>query len=348
MLVRYNALNEAKGKHLTKYDRREIARLRAKGESFAKIAARLGKVKSTVSYELKKNSRSKKSRYGQPGVYDPDVAQQKASVRRKYAKYVGMKIVQDKPLRSFIDRQLLKFQAPEAISGRLKLGIEKDETSRVLPYVSRSAIEKYLGSVHGEIIRVELDRFKKRYRRRRKKRPIDKRLAGRVFIDERPAEIEKRERIGDLEMDFVVSGKGGSGCLLTAVDRKSRLGFIRKIQPVSVENLKVALLDIKLHFPELLSITADNDILLACHNELSTLLEVPFYFCHPYSSWEKGSIENLNRFIRKFIRKGTDISSYKNNLIAEVEGLANGRFMGVLGYLTPLEVLGEFRESLRS
>lgn len=308
--------------------------------SLQKIADRLGKVKSAVFYELKKNSRSDKTTHGKPKEYDPSVAQHKAYVARKYAKYIGMKIMADKSLREFIDRELLKFQAPEAISGRLKIGIEQDETGRTLPYVSRSAIEKYLNSVHGEPIRVKLDRFKRRYRRRRKKRPLSKRLNDRTFIDERPPEIERRERIGDLEMDFVMSGKGGEGCLLTAVDRKSRVSFIRKIHPVNMDNVTAALADIKHHFPELLSITADNDILLACHNDLSKQLGVPFYFCHPYSSWEKGSVENLNRFIRKFIKKGTNISSYKKDLIAEVEGLANGRFMGVLGFLMPLEVLG--------
>ena len=103
-------------------------------------------------------------------------------------------------------------------------------------------------------------------------------------------------------MDFVVSGKGGVGYLLTVCDRKARKSFIRKLYPVTFEKLKLALIQIKQKFPELKSITTDNDLLLSQHNILSEVLGVPIYFCHPYSSWEKGTIENLNKFIRRFIR----------------------------------------------
>jgi IS30 family transposase len=85
------------------------------------------------------------------------------------------------------------------------------------------------------------------------------------------------------------------------------------------------------------SITADNDVLFVCHKQLEEILGVLFYFCHPYSSWEKGSIENLNKYVRKFIKKGSDISSYSSNLIAGIETAANNRYMKVLGYLTPRE-----------
>lgn len=138
-------------------------------------------------------------------------------------------------------------------------------------------------------------------------------------------------------MDFIVSGKGGAGYLLTVRDRKTRKNFIRKLYPVTFENLKFALLEIKSKFPELKSITTDNDLLLSQHNILSETLEVPIYFCPPYSSWEKGSVENLNKFIRKFIRKGSDISSYSKEMIQRIEDISNNLYMAVLGYLTPNE-----------
>jgi IS30 family transposase len=255
-----------------------------------------------------------------------------------------MKIIKDNDLRDFIDRELLKFQSPKAISGRLSRGIEKNCIGRTLPYVSRSAIERYLNSIYCVSIRFELNQLQKRYKKRRK-RPASQKLNDRVFIDERPKEITNRERIGDLEIDFLVSGKDGEGYLLSAVDRKSRVSFIRKLWPVTADNLKVVLLDIQSCFPELKSITADNDILLTRHNELAKLLDVPFYFCHPYSSWEKGSVENLNKFIRRFIPKGSNLSLYNENLILEIESLANSRFMDVLDYLTPLEILEQERSN---
>ena len=106
---------------------------------------------------------------------------------------------------------------------------------------------------------------------------------------------------------------------------------------MTVENLKLTLLEIKQKFPELKSITTDNDVLFAQHNTLSRLLEVPIYFCNPYHSWEKGSIENLNKFIRKFIKKGSDIYLYTEDQIQKIEDLANNRYMQVLNYLTPEE-----------
>ncbi len=96
-----------------------------------------------------------------------------------------------------------------------------------LPFVSRSTIEEYLNSAWGEHIRVELKMFKKKYRRRQNhnKKPA---LDDRAFIDERPKEITNRERVGDVEMDLIVSGKGGVGYLLTVCDRKTRKSFTRK------------------------------------------------------------------------------------------------------------------------
>lgn len=164
-----------------------------------------------------------------------------------------------------------------------------------------------------------------------------------VYIDDRPSVITNRERVGDLEVDFIVSGKSGSGYALTAADRKLRLGFIRKILPVTVANALKALQDIKQQFPELTSITTDNDILWRFHKQLEAALCVPFYFCHSYSSWEKGSVENFNGQARKYIRKGSDISQYGEAYMANTETTLNSRWMEVLDYKTPQERLDEYR-----
>lgn len=122
------------------------------------------------------------------------------------------------------------------------------------------------------------------------------------------------------------------------------MGFIRKILPVTVAGALRALLDIKQHFPELTSITTDNDILFRYHKQLEAALGVPFYFCHPYSSWEKGGVENYNGQARKYIKKGSDISQYDDEYIAYVEAKLNGRYMKVLGYKTPQEALESYRQ----
>jgi len=218
-----------------------------------------------------------------------------------------------------------------------------------LPYVSRDTIETYIKSVHGRRIEYQLKVLKagQKHRNKRKRPGVPPPGDTKVYIDDRPSVITNRQRVGDLEVDFIVSGKQGTGYALTAADRKLRVGFIRKILPVTVGNALKALKDIKRQFPELTSITTDNDILWRYHKKLEAALGVPFYFCDPYSSWQKGSVENYNGQARKYIRKGSDISQYGEVYIQMVETKLNARYMEVLGYKTPKEALDVYRDSKR-
>ena len=250
-----------------------------------------------------------------------------------------MSIVRERKLQDFIEAELLKQQSPEAIAGRLATGAEG------LPYISTNSIYRYIASAHGRKIEYELKVLKQK-RKGRHKRPAIESLGTRTFIDDRPSVITNRKRVGDLEADFIVSGKSGNGYLLTAVDRKIRYGFIRKILPVTIANVEAAFLDIRREFPEMTSITLDNDILFRYHLRLEQLLGVPVYFTHPYSSWQKGSIENLNGQVRKYVKKGADISQYDDAYLRFVVSRLNSRFMSVIHYKTPQECLDEYRQSL--
>lgn len=248
-----------------------------------------------------------------------------------------MSIVREQQLQAFIEAELLKQQSPRAIAGRLATGIDG------LPYISADSIYRYIASVHGRRIEYELSVLKRQRRRGRKRPPQVTALPDRTFIDDRPAVITNRERVGDLEADFIVSGKNGSGYLLTAADRKIRTGFIRKILPVTITNVEQGFLDITQAFPEVQSVTLDNDLLFRYHERLEQLLGVPIYFTHPYSSWEKGTIENYNKQVRKYVPKGADISQYNEEYLRFVETRLNARFMSVLGYQTPAECLTAHR-----
>jgi len=288
----------------------------------------------TISDELNRNQVS--------GQYDSKKAHSKANVRRKASKYQGKRIVANKKLNEFVDRALLQRQSPAAIAGRLKAGLEPG-----LPYVSRDTIETYIKSVNGRRIEYQLKVLKAKQKRKnsRRKRPgTPPRGDPKTYIDKRPDVIKNRERVGDLEVDFIVSGKSGKGYMLTAADRKLRSGYIRKILPVSVGNALKALLEIKKLFPEMKSITTDNDILFLYHTKLEAALGVKFYFCDPYSSWQKGSVENYNGEVRVYIPKGSDISQYNSAYIQMTEDKLNNRFMEVLGFKTPKEALDEYRE----
>lgn len=248
-----------------------------------------------------------------------------------------MKIAEHKELRKYVEKDLYDDQSPEAIAGR----VTKHE--KHLPRISKNSIRRYIKSVHGR--RVEYHRIKQRRKRKRgRKRAKVTELKDRVFIDKRPKCIQKRKYVGDAEADFLVSGKTGKGIILSLTCRKIRVSFLEQILEVTIANVHKAFQRIKERFPELKSISVDNDILLQKHKELEKLLDVKIYFCHPYHSWEKGSIENTNKYVRKDIPKGRDISKYSKKDIRELESKLNRRYMKVLKYRTPQEMLDKHRK----
>ena len=268
-------------------------------------------------------------------MYNPKKAGHKAYVRRKYAKYQGKKIVEDKRLRTFVETCLLASQSPEGISGRLKAGREKGMT-----YVSKESIYRYVKSVYGRKIEAKLKKRKWRRKKRQDKGTLD----GRTFIDKRPKHINDRMRVGDAEFDFIVSGKGGTGIVLVVTDRKLRVSFLEPIYQVSIPAVHRAAVRIKKRYPEWKTGTTDNDLLFARHKELECEIRVRIFFCHPYHSWEKGTIENTNGEIRQDLPKGSDVSNYSKVFFKKIEKKVNGRFMNCLKYRTPSEALQKHRD----
>lgn len=239
----------------------------------------------------------------------------------------------DKQLKRFVDHHLYDDQSPEAIAGRI------ENREKNLAYVSKDSIYRYIGSIYGR--RIEFFREHRRQKRRRRRRQIH--LRDRTFIDKRPQYIEKRMRIGDAEADFIVSGKSGKGILLVVVDRKTRATFLEQIRKITISRVHQAFLKIKERFPEMCTITTDNDLLFQKHKELEKLLGIKMYFCHPYHSWEKGTVENTNKYIRRDIPKGSSISSFSRSFIEKLETKLNRRIMACLDYRMPSEALKEVR-----
>ena len=268
------------------------------------------------------------------GKYEPLQANHKAYVRRKNAKYQGMKIVKNPELQTFVDKKLLEGQSPPGIAGRLRWQREKG-----LPYVSKDSIYRYLKSVYGRKIETQLNKRKRKTKQNIKRGILD----GRVFLDQRPKHINDRMRIGHAEFDFIVSGKTGKGILATTVDRKLRAAFLEPIYKVSIPAVHAALSKIKKRYPEWQTGTTDNDLLFARHQELAKELKIKIYFCNPYHSWEKGTVENVNKYIRRDIPKGTDLSKIDPSFISYLEQKLNRRPMKCLGYQTPQEKLNTYR-----
>lgn len=314
--------------HITKTERREIALLIEKKYSFRSIARMLKRSPNTISLEIGENSVN--------GIYDPLKANHKAYVKRKYSKYQGMKVVGDGQLWNYVEEKLENDWSPEEIAGRLK------EIDRHIKYASREAIYKFIYSVYGRLLEQRL-RYKGKKRKGGKRQKVSQ-LENRVFIDKRPKIIGKKRRFGDWEGDFIVSGKSGKGILIVLYERKAMYVIIKRITSRSCAIVNRYIQEMTGGFVCFNSLTIDNDISFRRHEELSQLLGAPVYFCHPYHSWEKGGVENINKLIRQYIPKGSDISKYSDEYIKEIEPKLNNRPRKNLNYKTPLEIMMENKQ----
>lgn len=311
--------------HVTASERREITLYLTKGHSQADIARMLEHSPSTISAELKRMVK---------GVYDPEKASQKARVKRLYSKTQGMKVHGHAGLLAYVREKLKLDWSPEQIAGRIR------RFEKHLPTVSTDAIYKFVKSTYG----VGLVKFL-RYRGKGYGHgtPKESGLVDRVFIEKRPKHIEKRRRFGHWEADFIVSGRNGKGALLVFVERKTRYVLIFKLRDRKVATINEVLgklLGAQLHVKTL---TIDNDVCFRHHSQMSQILGAPIFFCHPYHSWEKGSVENMNKWIRQYVKKGSDISEYTDEYIQFVEDRLNGRPRKCLKFQTPREALARCR-----
>ena len=294
------------------------------GEGFSKreIAKRLARDPSSVRYEIQAN----KVR----GKYVALKAQVKSYQRRWRAKFQVLKIAMDKVLKEYVETHLKEYWSPEGISGRLKY------VDTNLPYVGKDAIYAYIESVNGRPLEQYLWWRGKKFKPRIPREIIP----NRTMIDKRPKSVDGRAYFGDWEGDFIVSGKDGTGALLVLVERKSRYVIIWKLPNRKVATVNFILGEIFGGGSLVIrTLTVDNDVSFRLHEEMSRLIGAPIFFCHPYHSWEKGTVEKMNQMIRRFIPKGADISKVTDEKIREVERIMNNRPYECLKFKTPSEIM---------
>ena len=294
------------------------------GEELPKreIARKLNRAPSSVRYEIAKNSVRK--------AYTAEKAHIKAYQRRWRAKSQVLKVAIDKMLRTYVTQAIKQYWSPEAIAGRIQF------VDRHIPRVGKDAIYSFLESVHGRQLQDYL--WLKGMKRKRSVPRVT--IDGRIMIDKRPRSVASRRYFGDWEGDFIVSGKSGSGALLVLVERKSRYVIIRRLRDRSIATVNGALGEIFGGGQLVInSLTLDNDISFRKHEEMSGLIGAPVFFCHPYHSWEKGSVEKMNQLIRRFVPKRSDVSKVSVKRIKEIECILNNRPLKCLRFLMPSEVL---------
>ena len=286
------------------------------------IAQTIGVSNSTVSREIRRNSDVR-------GRYDPHLAALRAQKRK--ARSPGNRSI---PLsvrcRVFYLMRTGQWSA-EQISGRLKKeGIN----------VSKSTIYNWINqcsSHYLDNIRNHLRHKGKKYGQTKRRERRD--IPDRVMIDARPS-IGYGESVGDWEMDTIV-GKGGRGVIVTLVDRYSSFMMMRKL-PTGKKALPLANEVINMLKQTTLpvrTITTDNGTEFAQHALIANALKTHVYFAHPYTSWEKGSIENMNGLIRQYIPKKADFNNFTDQQIMRIQNNLNNRPRKKNNFLTPLEVI---------
>lgn len=318
-----------KAPKLTDAERSEIEILHRKGYSDRDIARVLGRSPNTISEELRKNSHH-------DGEYTAIRAKQKAYVRRKYATYQGKKIQDNDELRSFIILKLHEQWNPDEIAGYLKV------TPDLGYYASKTAIYEWLRSAWGQQYCPLL--YSKRYRvKRHKKNKTDRvMIPDRRSIDERPVAALSRVVLGHGEYDSVVSSKrsGSTTALAVVSERTTRL-----VRVTLVPNLKpgpyaqtISRLTQDL---QLTTLTTDNGIENKQHKRITQKTGVPVFFTDPYSSWQKGGVENANKMLRRYFPKGTDFATVSQTDVVDALARINNKPRKLLGYKSSLQIAKE-------
>jgi IS30 family transposase len=160
------------------------------------------------------------------------------------------------------------------------------------------------------------------------------RIHGRVMIDDRPAIVATRERIGDWEGDTIRPVAGSDVGLLTLVERKTRVVRMALLPDRSAATLNATAARLLAGFV-VHTLTVDNGMEFASHKELSALIGAPVYFAHEHSPWERGANEQINKLIRYFMPRGIDMAGYSAADASLVEALLNERPRKCLAYLSP-------------
>ena len=311
-------------KHLTVVQRYTICVLKEQGYKQKDIAVIIGKDKSVVSRELRRNCDRRSNKY------DSDLAQRKYEQRqRDKPKHIHF----TEQIKQCVDELINKDYSPEQIVGRAKLeGVPCVSIERIYQYIWKD-------KKNGGELYTHLRRNGRKYRKRGLAKDTRGIIKDRIGIEQRPSIVDQKQRLGDMEIDTII-GQNHKGAILTINDRVSSMVWIAKLGEKNAEELAKKAIKILLPYKNFLNtITGDNGKEFADHKTIKTGLEVDFYFARPYHSWERGANENTNGLIRQYFPKGTSFDNVSDEDITRVQNILNNRPRKKLKYLTPIEFL---------
>jgi transposase, IS30 family len=305
---------------LTQAERYQIEAGVALGLSIQEISLRLGRHRSTLFRELKRNAHM--YREGYSALYSQSQYERRRTrCRRKFLIRGGLK--------KWINERLQIQWSPEQITGRRRIeGRSGIGVETIYRYLYR---EKSKGSV----LWLNLRHARSSGRRRRFKPLRWPKSISRPGLNQRPQVIEKRKRFGDFERDLIV-GTQRQGYILTIVDRKTKLTRLVKIKAPRAEEVHQATVA-ALKRLKVKSITNDNGFEFTNYKQTSKDLKAPIYFTRPYASWERGTVENTNKLIRQYFPKPMNLKEVSRENIKMVEMVLNYRPRKLLGFRTPIE-----------
>ncbi|MCP4402485.1 MAG: IS30 family transposase [bacterium] len=335
-----------KGKHLDQTERIQIEGLLKAKVSPAEIARVLGRHVRTIEREIKKGMVERlNTDLTKSSVYNADRAQDVHDLNAT-AKGPDLKLGAHHKAVEFIREQIIEEQSsPDVVAHRMNEQTHGCEvcTSTIYSYIDQGLIK----GVSNESL------LEKPARRKRRNNPITrkpkKHPTHRKSIEKRPEEVESREVFGHWEIDLIVGGKGTSTtALLTLVERKTRKMIIRKIADRTQESVLKALASIERTMGAgafravFKTITADNgseflDVEAMEKSAFSKKKRTRLFYAHAYASWERGSNENGNRMIRRFIKKGRDIASFGRERVRQIEEWINRYPRKILDFRTAEE-----------
>lgn len=311
-------------KQLTLLERERISQMHDAGASNAELAVELGRARSTISRELRRNAVA--------GEYSAIVAQGLYQQRRRDRRLVRK---MDRPQTSnYVRAGLVRCWSPDQIAGRSQCDFPEDHSR----HVSHQTIYAWIQS-QPDAERQRFAGFLRRAGRRRPREDRRGRIPNQVSIEGRPQVVDSRRRYGDWEGDTVV-GAGHSGAVLTLVERKS--GYLMTAKSCDRKARRIAhKIESRLsQLPTKLRRTAtfDNGKEFAAHERLTERFGLKVYFAQPYCSWQRGTNEHTNGLLRQFLPKGTDLRSVSWQELEHYTTLINDRPRKRLDYRTPTEI----------
>ena len=308
-------------KHLSLEERHYIELRLKEGVSQNIISEMLGRSQSSITREIRRNTGKRGYRHNQANNF--------AKERHKN-KEKAVKLTEE--IKELLNRYIKQDWSPEQIVGRLKLdGSIHLHHETVYQYILE---DKLSGGQLYKHLRHQNKTYRKRYGSGHNRTGIP----NRVDIDERPAEANNRERIGDWEADTII-GKNHQGAIVTLDERKSKLRLAAPLlgkKAVYVKEEMIKLLKPIEHVVK--TITFDNGKEFALHEKIAQQINCNSYFAKPYHSWERGQNENANGLLRQYFPKSMELVNVTKQQVLTAVHKLNSRPRKCLDYKTPYEV----------